>query len=1252
MRKWRKRLAAILATAMLVSLLPVSALAVEAPGEFLEEAARDEVVYNLGSEEVTVGTEEEKYQAQETPYVLFDEDGNYTLQLEPDAFFPYEVQFTYAGDTWSEWFMDADDTVEVGGHVFSVASSVSDPVALTGLEFEIGGQNVIAWPEEKDFTKEAPSISPMSLLPLEEHYLTVDLTGKTPPELMMPIDVRAILSGEGTLTSEELSNVEILCKGWHYDSYEVLENNEFYLQLGSYGNQQEVEFIVGTSNQLDETNHRYIVTFYYTPFEDWLNVSVLDEAGNVVVENEEYTFIELNFDSHQVRPEFNLQIPTRYDYTYKLRLSLNESLYPSPNFDAVQVNFTDIVGGFDNVDITDELWGDQAEGFSMQEIGYGSTTITMSKAGSTVGSLTMRVAVDNPDEYWLTTPDGSENVYGYRTYDDYNGERVFFEVRSDYADEGDWSFAINPDENQVPSYVVKAVEGTYLDYQDPAVSALPDIKEILYGNGYPGDYFTEDGVAFTIFTKSASGDISADNFRVVAEVYAPEWTPENVDVLFNGIDGVDSDYVYAVKEEHDTYIKDGFQTLLTTEDVDLSHLKLTFATGKDTVLYYENDVQENYVTTELDFSNGPIKFTAIKGDTGVKNYWVSVEKKQTNTAQLFINGYNDPENPPVMSEEGYPIYERQVFLDTYYGDSHDIFLANLGDAPLNDLSVAWEQNTSGSGDSILALDHYWTLTDGSSMAPFTSAAKVDAAPHGELSNAAKLRITSAQYDYSGELDSILKIYSGSDTLAAIHITGVAGNPAIQSEDIPEAVQYVPYSAVIQSTNRYDWNHVSYSLDWGKLPEGMELRSNGELYGVPKKSGTYEFGVVMKNSYNRFPDSYQSFTLVVNQPTDAAVEGQNDMGYGILDRVPDMTSYADQVFRSEGEFDTFVDFWLDGEKLTEGRDYDAEEGSTKITIRAQTFQNAGKGTHTIAAEFRTSEENSANSTLRRTAQNYTVQVGGGGGSSSGSGNGGSTAPADYEINISSTNHGKVTVKPERAEKGETITITTQADPGYELDKLTATDKKGNTIVLNPLGNGKYTFKMPASVVNVKATFERIASPIDEFIDVSANSYYAQAVIWAVKEGITSGTSDITFGPDLACTRAQIVTFLWREAGSPMPKNTVNPFEDLNPEAYYYNAMLWAVENGITGGTTATTCEPDLPCTRAQAITLLWRAAGSPVVNGNSDFLDVAADAYYADAVAWAEQNGITDGVGNGWFGINQVCTRAQIIMFLYQADKLS
>ena len=269
---------------------------------------------------------------------------------------------------------------------------------------------------------------------------------------------------------------------------------------------------------------------------------------------------------------------------------------------------------------------------------------------------------------------------------------------------------------------------------------------------------------------------------------------------------------------------------------------------------------------------------------------------------------------------------------------------------------------------------------------------------------------------------------------------------------------------------------------------------------------------------------------------------------------------------------------------------------------------------------------------------------------GSTGGGGSSVTTYAITVKSAKNGDVTASHKSASKGTTVTLTVDPDKGYVLDTLTVLDGKDKEIKLTEK-NGKYTFTMPASKVTVAATFKASApTGKNPFIDVPAGSYYEDAVVWAVEKGITSGTSAVTFDPNGNCTRAQAVTFLWRAAGSPAAKSAVMPFADVKAGSYYYDAVLWAVEQGITKGTGDTMFSPDATCTRAQIVTFLWRANGSPAVSGNSAFTDVAADAYYAAAVTWAEKNGVTGGIGNGLFGSNNNCTRAQIVTFLYRSVK--
>ena len=254
---------------------------------------------------------------------------------------------------------------------------------------------------------------------------------------------------------------------------------------------------------------------------------------------------------------------------------------------------------------------------------------------------------------------------------------------------------------------------------------------------------------------------------------------------------------------------------------------------------------------------------------------------------------------------------------------------------------------------------------------------------------------------------------------------------------------------------------------------------------------------------------------------------------------------------------------------------------------------------------------------------------------------------YVSTPSKTEHGTVTVSPRYADKGDTVTVTVKPDSGYVLETLTVTDKNGDELTLKDKGNGKYTFTMPAGKVEVKATFMEDNSMLNFFYDVPNNAYFYEAVKWAVENGITTGVGNNLFAPEQPCTRAQIVTFLWRAAGSPEPKGAASGMTDVVSGSYYEKAVAWAIENGITTGTTTSTFSPDATCTRAQAVTFLARALNAKAASA-AEFSDVPTDSYFADAVAWAAANGVTEGIGGGLFGSDNDCTRGQIVTFLYRA----
>ena len=260
---------------------------------------------------------------------------------------------------------------------------------------------------------------------------------------------------------------------------------------------------------------------------------------------------------------------------------------------------------------------------------------------------------------------------------------------------------------------------------------------------------------------------------------------------------------------------------------------------------------------------------------------------------------------------------------------------------------------------------------------------------------------------------------------------------------------------------------------------------------------------------------------------------------------------------------------------------------------------------------------------------------------------------YFSNVEQPDEGvSVTVSPEIATEGSVMTITVTPDEGFEIDKVIVTDVNGNPVTVIDNGNGTYTFVQPAGSVTIRVSLLKTGSEpdfsnVNPFVDVAADAYYHDAVLWAAENDITTGTDAFHFSPDAPCTRAQAVTFLWRAAGCPAPRSSTMPFTDVNPGDYYYDAVLWAVENGITAGTSdGTTFSPDEICSRAQIVTFLWRAQGAPAAGTGDSFADVAADAYYHDAVLWAARSGITGGTGDGNFSPDADCTRAQIVTFLY------
>ena len=390
-----------------------------------------------------------------------------------------------------------------------------------------------------------------------------------------------------------------------------------------------------------------------------------------------------------------------------------------------------------------------------------------------------------------------------------------------------------------------------------------------------------------------------------------------------------------------------------------------------------------------DFSKGPVHYTAsAENSKNSKNYWLNIIKVKQGESWLYMNSLTD-ENAGTKEENGVVYMTREVMLNGIHDYEHRILLANMGTEDLTKLSVEAAGSSFNSGDVVL--DDYWTLKGKHDLSGFQGFGSK------EDMNLAKIKLEIGdESEANGEdLDGTLTIKEDGKTIMVITLTGVVGDPGIVTKEIPDAVKYVHYGSMIQNSNKYDFNTVSYRITDGELPSGMELKPNGELYGVPLVTGEFTFTVEMSNSYRDFGTLSREFTLKVVDNTDANVDSAVDQGYDLKERVPDilLSDNNDYTMTSIGVIEEWDNLTLDGKRLVDGVDFDAKSGSTRLTIRSQTLKaNNQVGTHTLSAEFR--EKGTGN--LKRAAQNYRVGRKSSGGSSGGghSSSGRATVRADY------------------------------------------------------------------------------------------------------------------------------------------------------------------------------------------------------------------------------------------------------------------
>lgn len=932
--------------------------------------------------------------------------------------------------------------------------------------------------EDASATVQASQPALQSMMPLKEVKKTLDLTAYLPHELQeFPVSKLQELLG---MQETPAVYVKRNYKTDYGDSY-FPGINDNYTAFGSsesidlYGNglqeKIQLEVIGGTADQLNPNNVRYIVTVKMTPLKSLFvpqaythnreEIEILNTyvAKSYSTDGTEWKTLYLGTTS-DLQSFFGARGDGSGVYSYYLGLVLNR-VYENVNVKAIRER--------DNFDVTSALFNQPNMSVSggLERYVYEEDIITFTlwregESQESAVSLGINLSWSKGNIWipWVTQADadGVRTNVRYTNSAVYNSEKDYDEdtIMLERGFPADANYYINMrlnvpggntswEDNGLP-YVRKAVAGYYSSEAEIPSSAT-DIKEQLFsdayneGGGYAANF--SKGVIFTVVDNR--GELYHYALTVIAydEAIAREWGVGrstyfsiNGAVKSGGNEYEDRYASYAMPDTADSYYANGYQTVfLMDKSVDSETGRRSYvpvADSKIWPLFYTDDGATAYASvdgssavkqvsgaTEIVFNSGKAIHYSVAAKDGehVGNYWVTFLTQQAGP-KLFVNATNNEAHYATVDGQKMP--QREVFLNREYNHHHDVFFANIGDRDIEGLYVRLENAQN------VKLDDYWTVGNTKTLSAFTTTESLDPdgnpVSNGDLANFAKVRLV-PENDGLGLISGTLVIgYTGSGTTPVeevrIHLTGIAGDPMITTRSVVDGVKFVPYSSVIQTNSLH--GGMAFSLTDGALPDGLTLKSNGEIYGIPTKTGEFKFTVKAVYNKNEKAACEQTYVLTIQDNTDENVLAVNEgeQGYKLLDAVDKNLSIADipaagVLFRSEGTFGDFVAFFLDGKKLVKGTDYDADEGSTRITIRAQTFKNAGNGTHTIAAEFRAGGQ--ADGEMKKTAQNVTVT----GSSSNSGGGGGSSGGGSYEysnVTTGATTLDVVTAEAKRIANG--------------------------------------------------------------------------------------------------------------------------------------------------------------------------------------------------------------------------------------------
>ena len=1008
-------------------------------------------VYNLGSREIEV-TEGE-----------LEDDGSYTVPVTDAApFFPYEVQFKYGDSTEVRWFESPDASVDVDGHMVRLDTSDCQPINLT---LDINGEKIIVHSDEKTFTNEAVTAKPRMMramarsMSLSNQNIElkvsnpIDLSSLTPVELTR-VSVSSILD-----SASVNGNGTVVWNRWDENNqdYEQLSSGNYVNLLSGMNSPKNRKYEIVYSPNGDQTslqNIRYYVEFKFGT-DEWLIPSLTEDANGTRQDlslksssnyvGDDYASVSITASDNSVNRKTDHYVTLRLADQYKNReVRFYEGHHETIDEIKKAKDITgDILGGsgvklYSHSNSGSEFgsrWVTAVAGDGVLPVdlrAYENVTETKRSSFYVSGSLMHKesdsyLSSGTDYDYQESKTEESENSCK-RTIVLYKGGNASAQYRLHlYAYSDDWT-------------VDAAYEGSFNSADDAKTSGHPDLKDSLFNydtsNRYYGDF--SNGRTFTILASDKSGKQIVYQYTMIVKEGSSEKPLRAASSLFiENLKNKDGSYIksYTINLADDSYAEFNYATILVPEGTDLTSIIPVFSNSTASRVYSERadgqSKKDESGVTSHDFSKGPVHYSVAAEDgKNATNYWVSVIT-QSEGSGLYVNTFDkkDPAFNYHLDQDGVKYATRDMRIDSAHGNVHDIVLINRDSKELSGLNVSLESDQ-------LEMDPYFTLKNATlkefnfnSISEGSYDYKISDYDPDVIPNVAKIRLKKKDGVKGGsDISGKLTISQGSTPLIVLTLTGTAGDPTITTENIPEAVKYVPYGSFIQNNNKYSSNKITYSC-YGKLPEGVTLKQNGEIYGVPKVTGTFQFMISLK--VNGTETDRKTYTLNVKDNTDPNVEGATDEGYQLLERVGDVSdtdTATEYIMRSNGVLPEYKYFYIDGQKLTEGTDYQATSGSTIITIHANVLKSLPTGTHTLAIEFR--EKGDENKQLKRAAQNIRVrnsQNESGNNSGNSSSDSGSSDSGSSDNSGSSDSASKATWTPvSTAQKKQQVVVSQAAD----------------------------------------------------------------------------------------------------------------------------------------------------------------------------------------------------------------------------------